>query len=271
MNRSIAVVALIAAAPVLAAGADKLVKEAEKLYQAGKYLEAAEALKKAYDDKPHPNLIYNIARAYEQAGDIRGALEYYQRYIASKEGTDSALLKKSALAVDRLKALVEKDEAAKKERLKLEEEVKRIRERAAEEQRLAKEAEEKRQQEEARAAAQREADAEAAQRSRSGSRTISYIAGGAAVVGLGAGIFFGLGANAAKARFTAAETVADKQAAQAQTRSNALFADIGYGLAAAGGATAVIFFLRGREEPPAKTSWRILAGPGAAALEVRFE
>src|SRR4051794_10001770 len=67
------------------------VKEGEKLYQAGKYREAAEALIKAQNLEPNPRLIYNIARAFDQAGDVVTALQYYQQYVGSAEGTDATL------------------------------------------------------------------------------------------------------------------------------------------------------------------------------------
>ena len=40
-------------------------------------------LKQAYAIKPHPDLLYNIARAYVDLGNIPEALEYFQRYAAT--------------------------------------------------------------------------------------------------------------------------------------------------------------------------------------------
>ena len=59
----------------------QLVKQAERLYSSGKYKDSAEKLIEAYVYDPHPRIIYNIARAYDQAGELELALEYYQRYV----------------------------------------------------------------------------------------------------------------------------------------------------------------------------------------------
>ena len=40
-------------------------------------------LKQAYAVKPHPDLLYNIARAYVDLGRIPEALDYFQRYVAT--------------------------------------------------------------------------------------------------------------------------------------------------------------------------------------------
>src|SRR5438552_14088746 len=40
-------------------------------------------LKQAYEIKPHPDLLYNIARAYVDLGRIPEALDYFQRYVAT--------------------------------------------------------------------------------------------------------------------------------------------------------------------------------------------
>ena len=38
-------------------------------------------LKEAYAIKPHPNVLYNIARAYHDAGRIPEAVDWYKRYL----------------------------------------------------------------------------------------------------------------------------------------------------------------------------------------------
>jgi iron complex outermembrane receptor protein len=40
-------------------------------------------LKIAYDIKPHPSVLYNIARAYSDAGDLPTAVDYFDRYLAT--------------------------------------------------------------------------------------------------------------------------------------------------------------------------------------------
>jgi outer membrane receptor for ferrienterochelin and colicin len=47
----------------------------------GHYEAAIEELKKAYAILPHPNVIYNIARAYVDEGDLEDAVAYYKKYL----------------------------------------------------------------------------------------------------------------------------------------------------------------------------------------------
>src|SRR4051812_12608315 len=96
-----------------------LVHEAERLYQQGRYHDAAERLKEAEALSPNPRLVYNIARAYEQAGELNLALQYYQQYVNSPEGTDPTLLKRSSLAIDRLHGLITEQNASAAEQEKL--------------------------------------------------------------------------------------------------------------------------------------------------------
>ncbi len=52
----------------------------------GSYDAGIEELKKAYAILPHPNVLYNIARAYVDIGDLDNALAYYQKYIEGNPG-----------------------------------------------------------------------------------------------------------------------------------------------------------------------------------------
>jgi iron complex outermembrane receptor protein len=47
----------------------------------GKYDPGIAELLEAYAIKPHPNVLYNIARAYQDAGRVPEAVDYYRRYI----------------------------------------------------------------------------------------------------------------------------------------------------------------------------------------------
>ena len=47
----------------------------------GKYEEGISELQRAYEIKPHPNVLYNIARAYAESGDLEGAVANYQKYL----------------------------------------------------------------------------------------------------------------------------------------------------------------------------------------------
>ncbi|MDB4944346.1 MAG: TonB-dependent receptor [Labilithrix sp.] len=48
---------------------------------AGKYDDGIGELKTAYALLPHPNVLYNIARAYAEAGDLEQAVTYFRQYI----------------------------------------------------------------------------------------------------------------------------------------------------------------------------------------------
>jgi len=48
---------------------------------AGKYIEGIADLKKAYELIPHPNVLYNIARGYLEAGDLVQAETHFRAYV----------------------------------------------------------------------------------------------------------------------------------------------------------------------------------------------
>ncbi|HVE87186.1 MAG TPA: TonB-dependent receptor [Myxococcales bacterium] len=58
----------------------------------GSFDEGIGELREAYAIKPHPNVLYNIARAYLDAGRVKEATEYYRRYLAANPA-DSAQVK----------------------------------------------------------------------------------------------------------------------------------------------------------------------------------
>jgi outer membrane receptor protein involved in Fe transport len=53
------------------------------LINEGKYEDGIAELLEAYAIKPHPNVLYNVARAYQNAGRIPDAIDYYRRYLAT--------------------------------------------------------------------------------------------------------------------------------------------------------------------------------------------
>jgi tetratricopeptide (TPR) repeat protein len=250
-----------------ARGASALIKEGERLYHAGKYREAAEVLKKAHGASPHPRLIFNIAVAYENAGDLREALSYYQQYVGNSEGTDPSLLKRSARSIDKLRVLLEKEQqqaaAAEAEHKRLEEEAEAARRRAEEEQLAARRAEEE-------AAAQRHAEYERQVASYKRSRIAAFAFGGAALASTGAGIFFGLQAREARTTFDEATSLDTKRTAADDTRGKALLADLGFGVGLASALTAIILYPK--EGPPAEGEVRMTVAPrgAGAGMEVSF-
>jgi tetratricopeptide (TPR) repeat protein len=56
-----------------------------QLLKDGKYAEGIEELKLHYEIEPHPNFLFDIARAYVDLGDIPSAIAYYERYLEGYE------------------------------------------------------------------------------------------------------------------------------------------------------------------------------------------
>ena len=48
----------------------------------GQYEKGIAELKLAYEILPHPNVLYNIARAYAESGDLESSVGYYRKYLA---------------------------------------------------------------------------------------------------------------------------------------------------------------------------------------------
>jgi len=48
---------------------------------AGRYEDGIAELQKAYEILPHPNVLYNIARAYAEEGELEEAVSYYKKYL----------------------------------------------------------------------------------------------------------------------------------------------------------------------------------------------
>ncbi len=94
MRRAFAMLAalcMVAFASEPAAHAESTDSEARRLtvhaktqFDAGHFREAADLLERAYAVKPSSALLYNLGRAYQQAGDKDAAIDAYQRYLASE-------------------------------------------------------------------------------------------------------------------------------------------------------------------------------------------
>ncbi|HYV46011.1 MAG TPA: tetratricopeptide repeat protein [Myxococcaceae bacterium] len=256
--------------------ATELAKAAEKLYLQAKYKEAAELLKKANELDPKPVLLYNIARALDQAGDLPAALEYYRQYVASNE-TDPTLVKRATLSIERLRTLINKQEAAQVQadaaRKKLEEETAAVQQKATDEQKRM-EAERVASEQRRKIESQRDIDNYRA------ARTWAVVAGGAGLLAAGGGVAFGVSALQSHDAFTAAGTEAEKDALKAATQQRALLADASYGVGLALAVTAFFLFPKGPEPAPYQDapaaapapapSARFLVGPGSVGVEVHF-
>ena len=73
----------------------------------GHYDVGIEELKSAYEILPHPNVLYNIARAYVDTGDLDNAVSYYKKYL---EG-DPKDRDEVALMVNNLQERIRKQQA----------------------------------------------------------------------------------------------------------------------------------------------------------------
>ena len=56
--------------------------EGEKLYAAGRYLDAAEKFRAAYELDPDPAYLFNVAQAYRFGEDCAKSADYYHRFLA---------------------------------------------------------------------------------------------------------------------------------------------------------------------------------------------
>ena len=61
-----------------------LVDQGMAAIRAQRHLEGAALLQRAYDERPHPNILFNLARAYEDGGDAARALASYRLYLESR-------------------------------------------------------------------------------------------------------------------------------------------------------------------------------------------
>src|SRR5262249_39700820 len=67
-----------------AAQAAKLFRESARLYDEGRFVEAAELLREAYRRKPEPVLQYNLGRACAGMGDLECAITAYSTYVETE-------------------------------------------------------------------------------------------------------------------------------------------------------------------------------------------
>jgi tetratricopeptide (TPR) repeat protein len=72
--------------------AKKLFKDGEKEYKKNNYSKAVQLWKSAYEKKPLPLLLYNIAQATEKQGNAEEAIAYYEQYLATNP-TDAGVRK----------------------------------------------------------------------------------------------------------------------------------------------------------------------------------
>jgi hypothetical protein len=68
--------------------AGELATESAKHYKRGEFEVSVALLRQAYALYPEPNLLYNLARSLEGMGDKRGAVDHYNKYLASAKHID---------------------------------------------------------------------------------------------------------------------------------------------------------------------------------------
>lgn len=95
--------ATVAQEPTSSPEADKLSGEAVEAFGAKRYDEAIDLFNKAYQIDSNPNYLFNIGRVYEEKGDLKKAVEFYQRFV-SQAAVD---LEAREAATARLKVLRE--------------------------------------------------------------------------------------------------------------------------------------------------------------------
>jgi hypothetical protein len=151
------------------------------------------------------------------------------------------------LAVERLRGLIDKEEAEKRRQQEVEAEHQRAQAegRAAQERAAAETAVARQAQGEAEEKNRVIVEGQIALRSRQ--RVVAWTAGAVCVAAAGVGVYFGVTANNAYNQFHSALNAADKDALVNKTRSDALYADICYAAGLVGLATAVILYPKGSE------------------------
>ena len=89
-------------------------------YRAGKFPEAISLLTKAYDIEHDPTLLYNIARSYENVGDLDHAVATYEQYLReAKDIKDRPAIEEHVAVMkkeiaDKAELAKERDDALKK-------------------------------------------------------------------------------------------------------------------------------------------------------------
>ena len=247
MRRFALLAALCLASAALGANpkASALAKDADRLYRDNKYKEAAETLRQAYEAEPTGLYLYNIARAYDQAGELELSQDYYRRYVAlPSDEAQPDLVKKANLAMDRIRTLMARGSADKQvreaEKKRLEEDARKAEARADAE---AAEARKQRQEFAEKEKARKEAETKQV----NVRKLAAYGTGGAAIVGLGLALGFGVGSNGNREAFRTADTLALKQQYEAATRTTAAVADVSLIIGVAAAVATVILYPKGEE------------------------
>ena len=209
---------------------EQFAKEAEAKYRGGDFRGSAELLLKAYEVKPLSKLLYNAARAYDKAGDANEAMRFYQRYLDAAD-TEPDLVRKSARALDRLRASIPPPVPAATP---------------------PPPAPPPPAPEPAPAPPPPAPQTTIVTQPASTSTPVKplvFVAGGLAVVSLGAGSYFAVVANKDATAFKASYDPTQKPAIRDRAQREALIADIGIGVGVVLAVATVVLFVTGRRAP----------------------
>jgi len=97
---TLATVTVIALAPrAHADDAKPHIERATELHKEGKYAEALDELRLAYRLDPQPNLLYAIAQLHVKLGKCPEAISYYEQFLATQPDTGPASAARQAIEV----------------------------------------------------------------------------------------------------------------------------------------------------------------------------
>ncbi len=218
---------------------DALLRSAVQHYEAGQAAQAIGELERAYAMRPLPRLLYNLGRAHERAGDLRAAIDYYNRFLLTSPDAQAEAIAREALAsaqrrqADEDRARAASTAADQQRALDAE----RVRAAATEQQR----AEDDR---------RRQMTAPTHRRLTTPVIAMAGVTGAALVAG---GILGGL-ALSAHASFDASHQGADRDSAYSRGTAFALGADVGFGVALVAAVTGVVLYFTQTPVPDEATA-----------------
>ncbi|HEY1960658.1 MAG TPA: tetratricopeptide repeat protein [Polyangiaceae bacterium] len=223
-----------------------LTQRAKVAFDSGDFGTAASLLERAYALKPWPVLLYNLGRAYQQAGRRAQAVDAYERYLRSEPtSADAGAVRESIRQLN--------DQIARDRELESQT--------AAARDRLAREAEDARR--------AREAAREANERARHKASAWPWIVTGTGVGAVAAGSVLGALALSTHASAVAEPSASKAESQQGTAQSFALAANV---LFVAGSAIAVAGLVWGIVDVRLSLSRKleVSASPTTVALLVRF-
>jgi hypothetical protein len=88
----------------------KLANQGTRLFKASEYSKARRKFEQAYELHPDPNLLYNIARCHEEAGELDLAIDKLGKYLAESDA-DPAVRRKAIKRLGKLQRLRSRMEA----------------------------------------------------------------------------------------------------------------------------------------------------------------